>query len=253
MPEVDMGAIESILSSGGDPGETPDAGKTTSAGGEESYRESGCEEDCRLTYDKFISLRYSYTFVESKARDGYIRHDLHADDLPIEVITTDSSENGANSAFANAYSTDIDINDQMNYALADETLAARERAAAYQLSPDEFGQPEQVQLVKKPENYRQEIIRLPMAATATDSDAEEAWSGRAGGSVREEWDDGEAWSDEVELIDDVNGEELATPSAATFPEATPSDASLATPSAASYHSGCDFLKIPQLHRHIYRR
>lgn len=242
MPEVDMGAIESILSSGGDPGETPDAGKTTSAEGEESYRESGCEEDCRLTYDKFISLRYSYTFVESKARDGYIRHDLHADDLPIEVITTDSSENGANSAFANAYSADIDINDQMNYALADETLAARERAAAYQLSPDEFGQPEQAQLLQKPENYHQEIIRLPMAATATDSDAEEAWSGRAGGSVREEWDDGEAWSDEVELIDDVNGEELATPSAATFPEATPSDASLATPSAASYHSGVIFSK-----------
>lgn len=249
MPEVDMSAIESILSSGGGPGETPDAGKTTSAEGEESYRESGCEEDCRLTYDKFISLRYSYTFVESKARDGYTRHDLHADDLPIEVITTDSSENGANSAFADEYSTDIDINDEMNYALADETLAARERVAAYQLSPEEFGRPGQARLIRKPESYRQKRIRFPLAAmatdsdaTATDSDAEEAGIGGAGWSAGEAWNDGEAWSGEVELIDDVNGERLATPSAATFPEATPSDMSLATSSAASYHSGVIFSK-----------
>lgn len=32
------------------------------------------------------------------------RHDLHADDLPVEIITTDSSEAGANAFFAGGYS-----------------------------------------------------------------------------------------------------------------------------------------------------
>lgn len=226
MPEVSMGEIESILASGGSPGDTPDAGKTTSAGGEESYLESGCQEDCERTYDRFISLRYSYTFIESKARDGYICHDVHADDLPVEVITTDSSENGANSVFANEYSRDITINDKMDYALADETLAARERIAVYQLGAEEFGQPETPRSPRKPENHRQEIVRFPMAVKASASDAE-----------------AEVWIDEMELIDDMNQDEkvpnhacsTATPSTAIPPTATPSTA---TPSnfQNSYHN-----------------
>ncbi len=58
---------------------------------------SGCKQDAEATYNKFIALKYSYTYQEDTARNGYILHDLHNDDLPIEVITTDSSENGANS------------------------------------------------------------------------------------------------------------------------------------------------------------
>ena len=60
---------------------------------------SGCKQDAEATYNKFIALKYSYTYQEDTARNGYILHDLHNDDLPIEVITTDSSENGANSFF----------------------------------------------------------------------------------------------------------------------------------------------------------
>lgn len=97
MSEVSQGEISSIASSGGEEGSTPNAGPTSSASGEDSYVNSGCKQDAEATYNKFIALKYSYTYQEDTARNGYILHDLHNDDLPIEVITTDSSENGANS------------------------------------------------------------------------------------------------------------------------------------------------------------
>ena len=107
MEEVDAGEIEGIASDGGSEGETPDAGPTIGADGETSYARSGCQEDCGQTYEKFISMKYSYTWKEFKARDGYILHDEHADDLPIEIITTDASEHGANAAFGGGYSRDV--------------------------------------------------------------------------------------------------------------------------------------------------
>ena len=107
MEEVDAGEIEGIASDGGSEGETPDAGPMTGADGETSYAKSGCQEDCGQTYEKFISMKYSYTWKEFKARDGYILHDGHADDLPIEIITTDASEHGANAAFGGGYSRDV--------------------------------------------------------------------------------------------------------------------------------------------------
>ena len=111
MPEVSQDEISSIASSGGDEGSTPDAGPTSSASGEDSYVNSGCKQDAEDTYHKFIALKYSYTYQEDTARNGYILHDLHNDDLPIEVITTDSSENGANSFFADEYSNQIQVSD----------------------------------------------------------------------------------------------------------------------------------------------
>lgn len=224
MPEVDMGEIERILDSGGDPGETPDAGLTTSASGEESYQESGCQEDCMQTYEKFISLRYSYAFVESKSREGYVIHGAHSDDLPVEVITTDSSEHGANATFAHVYGKDIQINDSIAYGLADETLTAREKIASYRLSDKEFGKPEDIRLAKESGRYRQQIKRFPISHVATDSNAEE-------------------WSEETELINDIHDgisvpNHQATPSvalSAALPvasSATPSEAFPATPSNA---------------------
>lgn len=261
MPEVDQGQIESILDNGGSPGETPDAGKTTSADGEEAYGESGCQEDCELTYDKFIALRYSYALVESKARDGYIRHDVHADDLPVEVVTTDSSENGANSTFAREYGKEIEISDELNFDLAGETYAVRERIAGYRLSEEEFGRSELNFLTQKPESYRQEIIRFPQEDKATISDAEELWEDRATASDAEEpWEDRETvsdadelWEKEIELINDLNGEagapvvppQIATDSNART--ATPSntllhDSSLASPSNLLFGSAVIFSK-----------
>ena len=110
MDGVDEGKIREIAETGGEEGETPNAGPTKEASIEESFKNSNCKEDCKGTYDKFINLKYSYTWIETKARDGYIRHDNHPDDVPIEVITTNSSEGGAKSEFSNLYSRNIEIN-----------------------------------------------------------------------------------------------------------------------------------------------
>lgn len=110
MNGVDEGKIREIAETGGEEGETPNAGPTEGASVEESFKNSNCKEDCKGTYDKFINLKYSYTWIETKARDGYIRHDNHPDDVPIEVITTNSSEGGAKSEFSNLYSRNIEIN-----------------------------------------------------------------------------------------------------------------------------------------------
>ena len=104
MSGVDQGEIESIAGSGGDEGSTPNGGNTSEPDADTAYDESGCYQDMQETYEKFISLKYSYAFTEFQARDGYIRHDLHADDIPVEIITTDSSEAGANAFFAGEYS-----------------------------------------------------------------------------------------------------------------------------------------------------
>ncbi len=66
------------------------------AASQDAFEGSGCKADCEETYRKFIGLRFIYTWKEIQARSGYILHDLHQDDIPVEMIMTDSSEAGAN-------------------------------------------------------------------------------------------------------------------------------------------------------------
>lgn len=125
MPEVDEDEIQEIAGSGGGTGGTPSAGETGSADGARAFSDSGCETDAGETYEKFISLKYSYAITEDTARDGYTLHGNHADDLPIEVITTDASENGANAAFAGIYGRNIRVNDAVGAEPAKKMLEAR--------------------------------------------------------------------------------------------------------------------------------
>ena len=114
---MDESEIREIAGSGGDEGTTPDGGPTECFEKEASYEGSGCKQDTEDTYDKFISLKYTYTWKEEKAREGYIVHDTHTDDVLIEAITTDSSQNGANSTFAigdEKYDKFITVNDSVN-------------------------------------------------------------------------------------------------------------------------------------------
>ena len=139
MSEVSQGEISSIASSGGEEGSTPNAGPTSSASGKDSYVNSGCKQDAEATYNKFIALKYSYTYQEDTARNGYILHDLHNDDLPIEVITTDSSENGANSFFANEYSNHIQINEDAAPE-ADSSTSRVEQGAVHSITESEYAE-----------------------------------------------------------------------------------------------------------------
>ena len=141
MPEVDQGEISRIASSGGEEGETPSGGTTASADGARAYADSGCRADAGETYDRFIALKYSYAIAEDTAREGYTLHGNHSDDLSIEVITTDASENGANASFAGIYSYEIRVNDGAAAEAARTVRKARTQAEAGWLSA-ELGQVE---------------------------------------------------------------------------------------------------------------
>lgn len=138
LDDVDQGEIISTADSGGEEGSTPDGGNTAGADGDTSYERSGCKEDCENTYAKFISLKYSYVFTESTARTGYTLHGNHSEDIPIEVITTDSSENGANSEFSNCYGNQIDLF-RMNLSdQSEETLKRTADKAEIEVDSDQM-------------------------------------------------------------------------------------------------------------------
>ena len=80
------------------------------AASEAAFEESGCKADCEETYRKFIGLRFTYTWKEIQARNGYILHDLHLDDIPVEMITTDSSQAGADAEKRSGSSREITEN-----------------------------------------------------------------------------------------------------------------------------------------------
>ena len=77
------------------------------AASQDAFEGSGCKADCEETYRKFIGLRFTYTWKEIQARSGYILHDLHQDDIPVEMIMTDSSEAGANAEKVSGSSREI--------------------------------------------------------------------------------------------------------------------------------------------------
>lgn len=175
MSDVDEGAIAAIASSGGDEGSTPDGGNTTEPDADTAYEKSGCYDDMQSTYDKFISLKYSYAFTEFKARDGYIRHDVHPEDVPVEIITTDASENGANAFFAGEYSSKDALNrSTVSYFLTErvskfsepkpETAIEEEKSKVRKI-PD-F-------LTQKAETFLQDVIDyIPFAETEEEVESE---------------------------------------------------------------------------------
>lgn len=120
---------------GGDAGEDDgDGAGGGSAFGEEAFEKSGCQADAETTYSNFIALKYSYAFQEDQAREGYTRHGAHTDDLPIEIIRTDASENGANSEFTGEYSGNITASLSSR---SSRTIEDQEKAVVIQHTPEE--------------------------------------------------------------------------------------------------------------------
>ena len=105
---TDEGLVEEVRAvlESGEPGES--SGDTP--GSREAFEKSGCREDCEKTYETFIGLRFTYTWKEIQARTGYILHGLHADDIPVEMITTTSSEDGAKCVRLDGSSEEIEEN-----------------------------------------------------------------------------------------------------------------------------------------------
>lgn len=101
--------VDEVLESG-TAKESGRSSKKTRASLKSAFETSGCMADCEETYQKFLGLRFTYTWKEIQARTGYILHDLHEDDLPVEMVTTDSSEAGANAVMSSGNSRDISEN-----------------------------------------------------------------------------------------------------------------------------------------------
>lgn len=87
-------------------------------------------------------MRYSYTFVEKAAREGYVLHGQHRDDVPVEIITTDASQNGANGVFGGGYSHTIQGNSLKVQAFG--AIEAPERKGDRAESADYYGRAVQI-------------------------------------------------------------------------------------------------------------
>ena len=223
MDEVLMDVIEEVSESGGEAnGDAPDAGPTEGADLDTSFDSSGCQQDCQDTYDKFINLEYSYTWIEQKARDGYIRHDKHTDDVPIEVITTDSSEAGANSYFADEYSKDIEINDNVNNVEPPDTDTSDEEEEIIEddieNSNEETTDTSEVSFVEKAKNVLSSNVRsaLQFIGLVDDEEIEETEEEKVASPSEakdeDEYDDTEDYDIE---FDSKSNRKIASPSNAT--------------------------------------
>ncbi len=95
---------------GGEAREQDKGGPEEDTGSGSAFEASGCRADCEETYENFTSLRFTYTWKEIQARNGYILHGLHNDDIPVELVTTTSSQNGAVCSRAEGDSGDITEN-----------------------------------------------------------------------------------------------------------------------------------------------
>lgn len=163
------------------------------------------EADRDEAWDTFIHLKRIYTVREIKARVGYILHDLHNDDIPVEIVEFASSQAGGDSTVIGSYPGN---RPEGNTLLQVETATASEAS----ISPNE------VPLVQ---------------AAATPSNAEEL-SDEEGSLERAEEETQESERKEEPGEEDTDPEE-ATPSEAEK-LATPSNAqtfSLSVPSLLS--------------------
>lgn len=89
---------------------------------EEAFEQSGCRKARDLAYENFINLNYSYTFRETSARDGYILHGPagHPDDVPVEIITTPSSESGRAASWSTCSNADIVVSGYARNMISEE-------------------------------------------------------------------------------------------------------------------------------------
>lgn len=111
----DEGSYEEVLQvlesgEGGSRADSEDLNLLSNTDSAGAFEASGCKKDCEQTYENFINLRFSYTWKEVQARDGYILHGVHPDDIPIEVISTNASEAGADTIRMSGSSEEISEN-----------------------------------------------------------------------------------------------------------------------------------------------
>ena len=126
-------------------------------------------DDRDETYDTFTNLVYQYTVTEKTARNGYIVHGNHNDDISIEVIATDSSEAGANTSVISSRRTFV-IDDVSNQAV---NQGSQLTGTNVPWEPKQIlSQVPELSAVSMEE--RREVLTGKAVETATPSDAKQA-------------------------------------------------------------------------------
>lgn len=110
-------------------------GGTERASESEAFEASGAKAARDAAYQNFINLRYSYTFRETDARDGYIIHakkNGHPDDVPIEIITTPASEAEKDYEWTEASNEDIVVSGYARNFISD--VSEKEESESYKVN-----------------------------------------------------------------------------------------------------------------------
>lgn len=125
------------------------------------------EVDRDEAYETFIGLERIYTMREVTARTGYIIHDVHNDDIPVDIVTFASSEDHGDGTVIGTYPGNRGGAVTQNY-----QLRQKERFADRAATASDAVQ-EQEPTISISENER----NLVYAALATPSQAEEESAG----------------------------------------------------------------------------
>lgn len=157
------------------------------------------EADRDEAYDTFIHLLRTYTVQEVTARTGYILHDLHNDDLQVEIVVFYSSQAGGDGVVTGAYPGNRERVKTAN----DGPMETETRGNMQAATPSDAG--------SGPAVSKSAHERIPLfAALATDSQAERE-SKEENGPAEKNGAEEETKS-EAENLPEKQAETTATPS-----------------------------------------
>lgn len=185
---------------------------------DEGVARDAMEADRDEAWDTFIHLKRIYTVREIQARTGYILHDVHNDDLPVEIVEFSSSQTEGNGEIIGYYPGNQSRRPEAGTSL---TTDGETEVPAITANPAQQAEEPKASLSPKKSNLVQAAATPSNAKPETDSVETAGTSSGADKSDEEDENEEPEW--EEELIDDVT---TATSSnAKRIPDrATPSDA-----------------------------
>lgn len=189
-------------------------------------------------YDDFISLTYDYSAEEIAARDGYIIHGNHTDDIPVERVVIHSSEylsekSGAssNAAVLDQSETELTTGNDLNGDLATESEVEKELEVLLPKTPASQLLPQKESAEESKEEKVEGKEEAAESTEKTESETKET-------SESEEPVESEPFSEESESLDsdtETNTEEEIGKDESEIPdlEITDDDVVIATDSDAT--------------------
>ncbi|XBX07584.1 SpaA isopeptide-forming pilin-related protein [Enterocloster clostridioformis] len=180
---------------------------------DEGVARDALELDRDEAWDSWIHLERVYTAREIKARLGYILHDLHNDDIPVEIVTFSSSEAGGTGTVTGTYPGN-----------KKGTGTSLVSPGADLATPSEVMVEEEAEeTTEEPEIFRHEVPVVQ--ATATPSEAEKPAKEENGKETEEQEKETEVYTEEAQEKEETEEEaDLEESLEEDIGEATPNNA-----------------------------